>query len=138
MDINDLIYTDAALAVIDGGTWVDMSDEAPGLELLVTGLLADDAHKLMLAKQAKVRMRNRGKPLTDSQYSQCTKEVLAEAVLKGWRGLKDGGNDVAYTPELAAKWLLSRNGERFASLVLAAAQRVDASAQEFVEDASKN
>lgn len=138
MDINDIILSDEALSVIDNGTWIDDLDGAPGLELLVCGIRSKDAQKLLEQKQAAARMKNRGKPLSEKQLANCMRETLAEAVLKGWRGLSDGGKPVEYTPELAARWILSRNGEKFAGLVLQAAQRVDDQANEFVSNASKN
>jgi len=138
MEINDIILSDEALNVIDNGTWVDEIEGAPGLALLVSGLSAKDAQKSIEDKQAKARMKNRGKALTTEQLARCTRETLAEVVLKGWRGLNDGGKPVEYSPELAFKWITSRNGERFANLVLQAAQRVDAQANDFVGEASKN
>lgn len=138
MDINELILSDEALAVIDSGTWVDMSDEAPGVELFVVGLQSEEARKATQAKQAYARKMNRGKELTDEQHSKIMKEVLSEVVLRGWRGLKSNGEDLPYTKEQAEKWIKSRAGEKLTLLVLAAAQRLDAQANEFVEEVSKN
>lgn len=138
MDISELILTNEALAVIDGGTWVDMGDEAPGVELLVCGLQSEAARKATRQKQAFLRKKGRGKELTDEQHSAIMKEVLAEVVLKDWRGLKSNGKDLPYSRELATEWIMSRAGERFSLLVLNAAQRVDAEASDFVEAASKN
>lgn len=138
MEISELILSDEAIAVIDDGTWIGDIDEAPGLELLVTGLESDAAQRLQRQKQAHLRAKNRGKPLSAEQLANTTKEVLAEVVLKGWRGLKSGGEEVEYSPELARKWILSRKGERLTALVLHAAQQVDSYATEFVEEARKN
>ena len=138
MDINDILVSDEALAVIDQGTWVDMSDEAPGLELLVCGLRSESARKAIKDKQVIARKKNRGKELTEDQNTSIMKEVLCEVVLKDWRGLKSGGKDLAYDANLARNWIMSRSGERFTELVIAAAQRLDAEADSFVEEVSKN
>lgn len=136
MDINDIILSDAALEVIDNGEWVEV-DEAPGLELLVTGMQAAGVRKAMKSYQAKVRAQSRGKALTEDQYSTITKEVLVEHVLKGWRGLKNNGEDLPYSKETARKFIMSRGGERFTMMVLEAAQRLDENANSFVEQVGK-
>ena len=136
MDINDIILNDAALEVIDNGEWIEV-DEAPGLELLVTGMQADSARKAMKALQVKARAQSRGKALTEEQYSNITKEVLIEHVLKGWRGLKNNGEDLPYSKDMARKFIMSRGGERYTMMVLSAAQRLDDNANSFVEEVGK-
>ncbi len=136
MDINDIILSDAALEVIDNGEWVEV-DEAPGVELLVTGMQADGVRKAMKSLQAKARAQSRGKALTEEQYSNITKEVLIEHVLKGWRGLKQNGEDLPYSKDLARKFIMSRGGERFTMMILEAAQRLDENANSFVEQVGK-
>lgn len=138
MDVSSLILSDEALGLIDGGTWVEVGEDAPGVAFLVTGLQADGAQKLMREKQAEARMKNRGKALSDEQLARCTKEVIAEFVLRDWRGLKSNGETLEYSPELARKWILSRGGERFTGLVLLAAQKLDSMANDFVEGVAKN
>ena len=138
MDINDIVLNDDALAIVDAGEWMPAGEDAPGVEFLVTGMQAEGARKLMKAKQASLRLKNRGKALTDEQYSMITKEVLVESVLKDWRGLKSGGEDLPYSQELAKKFIMSRGGERFTMMVLSAAQQLDSSANAFVEKVAKN
>lgn len=138
MDINDILVSDDALAVIDQGTWVDMSDEAPGLELKVCGLRSESARKAIKDKQTVIRKKNRGKELTEDQNVSVMEEVLHEVVLKDWRGLKRDGEPLDYDAALAKQWITSRNGEPFTELVISAAQRLDAEADSFVEEVSKN
>ena len=138
MDIKDIILTEKALNAIDSGVWIDDLIEAPGLRLLVTGLRSKEAQKAQEQKQAHLRLKNRGKPLTDAQLAKAMKEVLAEVVLKDWDGLYDNGQPVPYSKELATKLLTSRAGEGLASLVLAAAQKVDDQANDFAEEVKKN
>lgn len=138
MDINELVLTDEALALVDNGTWVGDLVGAPGVELQVCGFQSKEARDLLDKKQAQMRLKNRNKPLSAEQLARCTREVLAEVVLKDWRGLKSGGKDLPYSKELATKWLTSRNGEKLAVLVLQAAQTLDDSANDFVEGVSKN
>lgn len=138
MDIKDLLTSDEALAVIDQGTWVDVSDEAPGVELLVVGLRSEQARKELRSRQTVVRKKNRGRELSDTQHSDIMKEVLVDVVLKDWRGLKSDGEPIKYSKDLAKQWIMSRGGERFTEIVIAAAQRLDAEAESFVEEVSKN
>lgn len=138
MDINDLIISDEALKVIDEGTWVGDFIDAPGLELLVTGLQAESARKAIQQKQQALRGKNRGRTLADDQLAKVTKEVLYEVVLKDWRGLKSNGQELKYSKEQAKKWITSRNGEKFTGLVLEAAQRVDSEANDLIEEVKKN
>lgn len=138
MDINELVLTDDALNLIDNGTWVGDFVEAPEVEFLVCGIKSDAAQKALEAKQARQRQKNRGKPLSTEQLARCMQETLCEVVLKDWRGLKDGGKDLPYSKELATKFIMSRNGDKFAGLVLQAAQRVDDNANDFVETVKKS
>lgn len=138
MDIQDLILSDDALAVIESGAWVGDFPEAPGVEVQVIGLTSKSARKALEAKQALMRMKGRGEPLTSEQLATCMREVLGEVVLLGWRGLKNGGVDVEFDRATAVQWMTSRNGERFADIVLRASQRVDNRSSDFVEKATKN
>ncbi|MDL5036850.1 hypothetical protein QRD40_10880 [Comamonas sp. Y6] len=138
MDINSIILSDAALSIIDNGTWVRNIDGMPGLGLNVCGLGSPEVQKLLNAKQTEMRTKNGGKPLSAEQLAKSLNETLAEVVLKDWEGLEDNGKPVAYAKATAKKWLTTRNGERFASIVLRAAQMVDADANSFVEKAGKN
>lgn len=138
MDINELILSDAELEVIDNGTWVGDFVEAPGLELLVCGLKSKEAQKSLEAKQARLRQKNRGRPLTNAQLAETMQETLAEVILKGWRGLKSNGEDFPYSKEQATNWIMSRNGDKFAGLVLQAAQRVDEQASDYVDAVKKS
>ena len=137
MDINSLLTTDEELKVIDEGTWVKDIPDAPGMSLKVTGWGAKRVQKLLEGKRIAARKKNRNKELSSEQSAKITREVLAEIVLQDWGGITDGGKDVAYSKDLATKWLTSRNGERFAALVLEAAMEVDANASEFVESVEK-
>lgn len=138
MDINELILSDAELEVIDNGTWVGDFVEAPGLELLVCGLKSKEAQKALESKQARLRQKNRGRPLTNAQLAETMQETLAEVILKGWRGLKSNGEDFPYSKEQAANWIMSRKGDKFAGLVLQAAQRVDEQASDYVDAVKKS
>lgn len=138
MDINSLLTSDEELKVIDDGTWVGDFADAPGLSLYVVGLTSKEARKAMEAKQAKLRLKNRGKPLTSDQLAQCTRETLYEVVLKDWSGLMSDGKEVKYDKALAKKWIESRNGEKFTNLVLEASQILDREAGEFVKEVTKN
>lgn len=138
MDINDIILSDKALDLVDNGTWIGDLDELPGVELYVTGLQSDSAQKLMRSKQAAQRAKNRNKPLTDDQQTAIVREVLGEVVLNDWRGFTSNGKPLEFDRETVRKWLMLRNGEKLATAVLVAAQRVDQQAAELAKELSKN
>lgn len=138
MELNSLVLTQEAVNVIDNGAWVGDLPGAEGLELFVVGMESEQAKKAMVTAQANTRLKNKGAPLTGEQHADATRLVLADVVLKDWRGLTEGGNPVAYDKAKAQEWITSRRGERFAGMVLIAAQRLDASAQDFVETVAKN
>lgn len=138
IDINELVKSDEAMAVVDGGAWVGDLDGAEGLELFVCGLSSLDAQKAIEKGQADARAKNKGKPLNDQQLAEVMQKVLAGVVLKDWRGLASDGVAVEYSKELATKFLTSRGGDKFVMAVLQAAKRVDNESQTFVEQALKN
>lgn len=137
MDINEILVSDEELSVINNGAWVE-PDGAPGVKFFVTGLQSAQARKLMQNKQSIQRGKNRGKALTNEQLARCTKEVLAESVLRDWSGLKDGGEEIEFSADLAKKWMLSPNGDRFTEMVLSCADQLDSDAKGFIEEVSKN
>lgn len=138
MEIKNFVLSDAALDVIDNGVWVSGIEGAEGVELKVCGMQSIDVRKAMTATQARARAANGGKPLNAEQLNDCTREVLGRVVLKDWKGLTNDGQPIPYEQAKAVQWCSTRNGERFAGLVLIAANRVDAEANEFVEQAAKN
>lgn len=138
MQIKNLILSDDGLKSINEGRWIRDIPGADGMEVLVLGLRSKEAQYDMVKRQAAVRQKNGGKPLTDEQLTQCTLETLAAVVLKDWKGIKDGKKEVKYSQELATQWITTPNGEVLAEMVLKAAQRVDAEANDFVEAVSKN
>lgn len=138
MELSNIVLTDEAINVIDNGAWVADLPGADGLELYVIGMESEEAKKAMVSAQANARIKSEGKPLTSEEHANATRSVLAEVVLKDWRGLTSDGQEVKYEKAKAIQWITSRNGERLAGLALIAAQRLDSSAQSFVEQVAKN
>lgn len=138
MDINDLILSDEALDVVDNGTWVPAGDEAPSVEFLVVGLQSEPAQKMIKQKQAVLRQKNRGKPLSDDQLATTMKETLVECILKDWRGLVSNGEEVPYSKDLAKQWIMSRNGAKFTDMVINASRHLSDAANDFVGEVTKN
>jgi len=138
MDIKNLVVSNQALEAIDNGAWVDNIDNDPEFCMRVRGLRSDVVRKAREAKEAKKRASKRGKELTDEEKTVIFKEVLIEVVLLEWKGLDDEGTAVPYSQELAREWIMSRNGENFTTLVVGAAQSLDANPEEFIEAAAKN
>ena len=137
MDLNEILVTDEEINIVDSGAWV-APDDAGDLELFVCGMSSKEVRKAAQAKMAAMRVKNRGKELTDAQNHQNGEELLYEVVLKDWRGLKQGGKEVPYSKEKAKELITSRNFKRFAELVLEGASKIDADAKLFVVAAAKN
>lgn len=138
MDIGKLVLTDTALNAIETGAWVDDFEDFPDIKLKVTGTQSKAARDLLSSLQEKQRISNKGKPLTADQLAAIMREVLAEVVLLDFAGFTSNGKPVKYDKTLAKEWITSRNGERFAGLVLRAAQQVDDRAEDFIKEAVKN
>lgn len=138
MDIKNFILTDAGVNAIDNGVWVGNLPNFEDAELLVTGTGSKEARDLLDSKRMAMRVKSEGKPITNEQAARIMREVLAEVVLKDWRGITSDGKEVPYSKELATKWLTSRHGETFADIVLTAAQRVDNEANKLAEETVKN
>lgn len=138
MDINQIVFSDEALQIIDHGTWVGDLPGLEGVRLKVCGMQSLDVRKALEAKQSKVRAKNGGAALTADQHAEITKEVLAEVVLKDWDGFTNNGEPLPYDKQLAKHWITKRNGEKLANVVLYASQKIDTDAQAFVEVVTKN
>lgn len=138
MDIQDFVLSDEALNAIENGVWVDDFESMPELGLFVLGWNSQVVKDCLRQKQVHARSKNDGKALTSDQQAQCVKETLAEATLKDWRGITNSGEPVPYSKAKAKEWLTSKNGERFANIVLLASQRVDTNVNAFIKVATKN
>lgn len=139
MDIKNFVVSNEGLQALDNGSWVADVEGAPGVRWLVRGLKSDPVRKAQEAKQAKVRAsRGKGKDLTDDEKTQIFKETIHEVVLIRWDGLTSGGEPLEYDSDLARSWIMERNGEKFTGLVIAAAQKLDESPDDFIEAAAKN
>jgi hypothetical protein len=137
MELNDVILSDEALNAIDNGIWIDDIEGFPGLKLMVVGISSKESQKALTQKQAAMRLKSRGKPLTPDQLAKCMRETLAEVVIKDWN-LKQAGNPVEFTRERAIEFIIPRNGDNLARAVLLAAQQVDDDASELIKEVSKN
>lgn len=100
MDLSNF-KTDTTLE--ENGVWVDMGD---GCQVLV----ARNGNKKH--REAIQRLRRpyktfdaSGRPLPDDVAQRITVEAMAEAILLGWRGLKEAGREVPYTTETARRVL---------------------------------
>lgn len=139
MDINQLVHSDAALDVIDNGTWVDESvHNFPGLRIKVRGLQSEAVVQCIAKKQVAVRALNKGEKPSPEQAKQIHKEALAEEALLDWDGLTNNGEPVPYSKEQAIAWLTKRNGDKLANVVHFCAMKVDEDAESFVKAAEKN
>ncbi len=138
MDIKELILTDAGVDAIEKGAWVGDLPGAPGVNLKVIGTASKAYRKAIQAKMEAARKKQDGKPLTADQVTVLVREVFGEVALLDWKGLTSEGKELPFDRELAKKWLTSRNGDAFSDLVATAAQRLDASANQYAEQATKN
>lgn len=137
MDINAFVISEEGQDLINSGTWVGDFDEAPGVRLKVKGLRSDDVEKHRKKLEAEILTKNRNKPLSDEQNAKMMLNVLADVVLQDWDGFTDKGEPLLYDKDLAKKWITSKQGDKFAMLVLTAAKRLDDEANELVESLKK-
>ena len=86
------------------GVWVQGPD---GAEFLIARMGNESFKKLSqeLAKPHR-RLIQLGK-LDDKVVQEITAEVMARTILLGWKGVKEGGKAIEYSPETAKRWLLA-------------------------------
>lgn len=113
--------------VVSGGKWIG---DLPGMEdarLRVRGLTSPEVVALRSRKERAIsnKGRNRDRSLKPEVALRVFGEVLHEAVLLEWDGLKDGKTPVPYDPELAKEWCTNPDFSPFADAVAYAAQIVD-------------
>lgn len=138
MDINQLVHSEAAMDIIDNGTWVGDIAGFEGVRLKVCGTQSEHAQKFLQEKQAKMRAKLKGEPLQAEHHDQITKEVFSEVLLKDWEGFTNNGEPLPYSKELAAEWINSRRGKKFFNIVAYCVQKVDENAEAFVQAVEKN
>lgn len=122
------------------GRWVDGIPHAPGLRLRVRGLSSPKAVACRRKKERQVEKkdRERGGGFKPEVEQRITREVLHEAILLEWDGLKDGGQPVPYAEEMARQLLLNPDYDEFAGAVTWAASIVDVDNEEVAEEQKGN
>lgn len=117
------------------GRWVDGIPRAPGLRLRVRGLSSPKAVACRRKKERQVEKkdRERGGGFKPEVEQRITREVLHEAILLEWDGLKDNGEPIPYTEEMAGQLLLNPDYDEFAGAVTWAASVVDTDNEEVAD-----
>lgn len=138
MDINKLVLSEEALRVVDEGAWVAILVGDDIVEFKVTGLSRNrEAQDTIRNAMEQIRKDNKRAP-KEKEKESIVRRVLADIVLKDWRGITDNGEALPYSKDLAAKFLTERGGEQFASLVLDAATQIDNNSYDFIDEITKN
>lgn len=138
MDINKLVLSEEALRVVDEGAWVAIPVGEDIVEFKVTGLSRNqEAQDTIRNAMEQIRKDNKRAP-TEKEKESIVRRVLADIVLKDWRGITDNGEVLPYSKDLANKFLTERGGEQFASLVLDAATQIDNNSYDFIDEITKN
>lgn len=138
MDINKLVLSEEALRVVDDGAWVAIPVGEDIVEFKVTGLSRNqEAQDTIRNAMEQVRKDNKRAP-KEKEKESIVRRVLADIVLKDWRGITDNGKSLPYSKDLANKFLTERGGEQFASLVLDAATQIDNNSYDFIDEITKN
>lgn len=138
MDINKLVLSEEALRVVDEGAWVAIPVGGDIIEFKVTGLSRNqEAQDTIRNAMEQIRKDNKRAP-TEKEKESIVRRVLADIVLKDWRGITDNGKALPYSKDLANKFLTERGGEQFASLVLDAATQIDNNSYDFIDEITKN
>lgn len=102
MDVGDL-FTDEKSE--NEGVWVDAADydrSLQGLQLKIARLMNPGMSRMLDEE-----VRNAGPKYDDDEAvrTDITIRCYAKHVLKGWKGLTNGGKAVKYTEELAEEYL---------------------------------
>lgn len=140
MEIREILIPEKAIESVEDGHWVDDIIGAPGLRLKVRGLSSRKVQAYRDNRLRRVPRKDRDAlgNVKAETLAQITREVLADVVLLDWDGIKDNGQPVPYSKDLARKWLLDRSGDRFVGLVTDAALQVDDLQNQTEEDLEKN
>lgn len=88
-------------AAIDGGRWLPLGADFPGVEIHARGLSSPDAQKLRahLQRTAPKADRLANGKLTDEAEERILKAVVARKCVTDWRGLGSGGKPVPFSVE---------------------------------------
>jgi hypothetical protein len=84
---------------IDGGKWMPIGAEYPGVEILARGLSSPDAKKLRqhLERTAPREDRLANGQLTDDARDNIVRLVVARKCVLDWRGVVMGGKSVPFS-----------------------------------------
>ena len=136
MDLKE-IKVDPAL--VEHGGWVSDIPGMGDLELQVRPLLNPKFRRLQSKlNQAVTREKRIGGQVDEDEQDRILTTCLLNTVLLGWRNLKDGGDDVPFTPEMARTLMLQPEFRDFRDAVLYAAGVVSDDRIANQEDAAKN
>jgi hypothetical protein len=140
MDIGKLVLSPEAIDIVKTGAWVKDLAGAPGVSLCVTGFSRNTEAQRALHKKLEhiQENENRNEEPTSDQRDMAIREVLADLVLKDWKGFTNEGKALKYSAKQAREWITSEGGDALAGLVLTAAKKIDDNAQSFVEGVTKN
>lgn len=137
MELSNFKRNSAAAAE---GRWIDGIPHAPGLRLRVRGLSSPKAVACRRKKERAVEKkdRERGGGFKPDTERRITREVLHEAILLEWDGLKEKGEPIPYTEEMAGQLLLDPDFDEFAGAVTWAASIVDVDNTEVADEQAGN
>lgn len=86
----------------------------------------------------KIELKVLVETVTPEQLADVTRSALAEVVILDWDGLTNNGEPFLFDREYARNAITSKNGARFADIVLSASMKLDSKVNDYVESASKN
>jgi hypothetical protein len=131
------IKTDPAL--LEQGGWVSDIPGMGDLELQVRPL-SNPKYQRLQSKliQALPRAKRVGGRPDEDEQDRIISTCLLNTVLLGWRNLKDGGEEVEFTPDMARMLILQPEFRDFRDAVLYASGVVSDNRVADQEDAAKN
>lgn len=136
MDISKFLRTDEDYEPIDSGRWMPVSEDDPDTQFFVIGMQSKEAQDYLKNAAARLREQNGGKELTSEQINQITQDCLTEVCLKDWKGVKNNGEDLPFSRELARRSMNSRD-KTFMVLVSGLVNELDRNAEKYVESVTK-
>lgn len=102
MDIAKAFATNAKKE--NEGVWIPGPD---GAEFLIARMGNENFKKLSTELAKPHRRLIQLNRLDDKIVQEITAEVMARTILLGWKGVKEAGKPVEYSPETAKRWLLA-------------------------------
>lgn len=107
---------------IEGGRWLPLGADFPGVEIYARGLSSAPAKALSmkLRREAGKKDRMMGGSLTDEAEERIRKAVIVEKCVTDWRGFSSGGKPLKFSKETLAGFMDEPRARKIAVAIVSA------------------